>query len=95
MSLPAPKSPDCYWVLPGQFLAGEYPGQPEAAEAKRKLQALVDAGIRVFVDLTEGGELRPYAQFLESLFEAAKRVEHHRLPIPDVSVPTKARMLQI
>ena len=44
MSLPAPKSPDCYWVLPGKFLAGEYPGHPDDAEAKRKLQALVDPG---------------------------------------------------
>lgn len=95
MSLPTPKSPDCYWVLPGKFLAGEYPGHPDDAEARRKLQALVDAGIRVFVDLTEEGELRPYEQVLEALSEPAQRLEHHRLPIRDVSVPTKARMLQI
>ncbi len=95
MSLPTPKSPDCYLVLPGKFLAGEYPGHPDDAEAKRKLKALVGAGIRVFVDLTEEGELRPYAQLLEALSEPAEQVEHHRLPIRDVSVPTKARMLQI
>lgn len=95
MKASAPKSPDCYWVVPGEFLAGEYPGDPEDAEAKRKLQAVVDAGIRVFVDLTEEGELRPYARLLETLGDPARQLEHRRLPIRDVSVPTKARMLQI
>ncbi len=95
MNVPVPKSPDCYWVLPGQFLAGEYPGHPDDAEATRKLRALVDAGIRVFVDLTEEGELRPYAHLLDGVNDAAHDLEHHRLPIRDVSVPTKARMQQI
>ncbi len=97
MSVPVPKSPDCYWVLPGEFLAGEYPGHMEDAEAKRKLQALIAAGVRVFVDLTEAGEqgLRPYARFLEALSDPTQPLAYHRLPIRDVSIPTVTRMREI
>jgi hypothetical protein len=97
VSVPVPRSPDCYWVLPGEFLAGEYPGHRDDAEATRKLRALVDAGIRVFVDLTEAGEqdLRPYAQLLEGLSEPAEPLTYHRLPIRDVNIPTITRMREI
>ena len=95
MSDAVPKRPDCYWVEPRRFLAGEYRGTEEAA-AREKLQALVEAGVRVFVDLTEEGEqnLRPYAPLLEDS-RAVRRTGHHRLPIRDVSVPMVACMREI
>ncbi len=97
MSIPVPMSPDCYWVEPGQLLAGEYPGHVEDAGARAKLRALVDAGVRVFVDLTEEGEqqLRPYAHLLDELREQHGDLAHHRLSIRDVSVPSVARMRAI
>lgn len=95
MSVPVPKRPDCYWVQPGQLLAGEYPGDVDDAGARTKLEALVAAGIRVFVDLTESGELRPYAHLLGELRAQHGDVEHYRLPIRDVSVPSVARMREI
>lgn len=95
MSVPVPKHPDCYWVEPGQLLAGEYPGDVDDADARVKLEALVEAGIRVFVDLTEAGELRPYAPLLDELRRQHGDLVHHRLPIRDVSVPTVARMREI
>jgi len=42
---------------------------------------LENAGIRAFIDLTEEGELAPYAPLLT-------QATHQRFSIPDVSVPT-------
>ncbi len=45
--------PDSYWLIEGQLLAGEYPGAPRDDEARRKLEAILRAGVRSFIDLTE------------------------------------------
>ena len=45
-------SPYSYWVVPGSFAAGEYPGAKDPAEAAPKLEALLKAGIDYFIDLT-------------------------------------------
>lgn len=87
--------PDAYWVVPGRLLAGEYPGAKDAAAARRKLRLFVDAGFTFFLDLTEEGELAPYAALLQE--EAASRsiaVEHHRMPIPDLGNPTPAQVVR-
>ncbi len=47
---------DCYWVEPGKFLAGRYPGAPKKEQARDKLRALLECGIEVFIDLTEERE---------------------------------------
>jgi hypothetical protein len=73
--------PNSYWVLPGRLLAGEYPGDPDPAQARRRLALLRDAGIESFVDLTEEGELPPYRLWLP------KKAEYLRAPIVDTSVP--------
>ena len=82
--------PDSYWVVPGRLLAGEYPGAPGAEAAERKLRRLGWSGIDLYVDLTEEGEygLRQYADLLDG-------AEHLRLPIPDVSTPSRERMTEI
>ena len=59
--------PDSYWVVDGLLLAGEYAGALSAPRARRKLDALLDAGIRSFFDLTEEGELLPYDDMLREL----------------------------
>lgn len=87
--------PDAYWVLPGRFLAGEYPGAPTAESARHKLRRLLGAGITSFLDLTEAGEhgLYPYEALPAEEARALERaVEHHRMPIPDVSTPTREQM---
>ena len=89
MPEPLPSEPDCYWVLPGQFLAGEYPGDWVRGLARRKLGGLLDAGVRTFIDLTETGELTTYEDWLAR--EARSRrigVAYHRCPIRDLDVPT-------
>ena len=76
-----------YWVVPGKFLAGEYPGSRDDSATETKLKALVDAGITSFVDLTQAGEgLAPYHHKLVCL--QGSDVSALRFSIPDMSVPT-------
>lgn len=72
---------NCYWVIEGKLLAGEYPRNRDEESLPAKLKALLDSGIEVFIDLTEEDEgLLPYAGFL-------KAAVHKRFAVPDVSVP--------
>lgn len=70
----------CYWVVEGRFLAGEYPRAIDGPNRFAKLEKLEEAGVSLFIDLTEENELFPYANRLAS-------AEHRRLSIRDVSVP--------
>jgi ADP-ribosylglycohydrolase len=79
-SWPAAPVPNSYWVEPGRFLAGEYPGSPFGGEQER-LRALLDAGFDSFIDLTGLDELPPYDA------ELAGRAVHRRFPIVDHGVP--------
>ena len=85
--------PNSYWVVPGRFAAGEYPGAKNPEEAAARLQTLLTAGIDHFIDLTETRDgLEPYAAIAE---EEARRLDvnivHERHPIADVSVPGSPR----
>lgn len=71
-----------------RLYAGEYPGDKGQEKAKDKLLAFLAFGITHFVDLTEEGELTPYAHLLP------KRIEHRRFPIVDVSVPDSSEEMQ-
>lgn len=91
-----PPLPNTYWVHPGTLLAGEYPGDRQAARARARCTALVQAGLTFFMDLTEAGELLPYAHLLAaSAAEHGMRVTHRRLSIRDMAVPTPAHMADI
>jgi hypothetical protein len=90
--------PDSYWVQHGALLAGEYPGALTDGAALQKLAALLDAGVTLFVDLTEQDEygLRPY--FLLAQRIAATRgqpLAHRRLSIPDMGVTTPTQLTAI
>jgi hypothetical protein len=45
-----------YWVVEGQLLAGAFPGSLNRQEHRHKVQTLLDAGIRTFINLTEPTE---------------------------------------
>jgi hypothetical protein len=45
-----------YWVIPGRFLAGSYPGGQTAASAATKTKGLIDAGVTDIVSLMESDE---------------------------------------
>jgi len=74
----------CYWVVPGKLLAGEYPGHWEEHKAKERLARLTDAGVSVFIDLTNpdttDGHLKPYSYLLDG-------PTHEPFPIDDQDVP--------
>ena len=85
---PEPPIPNSYWVIPGHFAAGEYPGAIEPSEAAGKLTALLSAGIEHFIDLTEPGELCPYSEIAEAeAFHLGPTIRYERHPIIDLSVP--------
>lgn len=65
----------------GNVFAGEYPGDKYGEKAETKIRQMVHFGVRHFVDLTEEGELNPYAQLLPD------DCTYTRFPIRDVSVP--------
>ncbi|KAH7906285.1 protein-tyrosine phosphatase-like protein [Hygrophoropsis aurantiaca] len=80
--------PNSYWATP-LLLACEYPWSPY--ETKQKIDALLDAGVRTFIDLTECGELSPYAPHLPEQIAAhgisRADIAYHRFPIRDRSLP--------
>ena len=88
--------PNSYWVSSGALLAGEYPGAIHPAEARQKLEAILDAGVRSFVDLTESHELRPYDGLLREI--AAERgldVRYRRMSVEDLGIPTEDHMRSV
>jgi hypothetical protein len=91
-NLPIPES---YWVVPGKFLAGEYPiGHYKSDdEARRRLDSFLEAGFNTFINLTAPDELPPYDPFLR---EQAKiygiEIQHARFAIGDFGLPTQKGM---
>ena len=86
-----PPFPNSYWLEPGRILCGEYPRDFDDLEDHEGMGAILKAGARVFLDLTEAGELKPYAPIaLANALELGidpGDLEFHRFPIRDVSVP--------
>lgn len=70
-----------YYIGSKNVFAGEYPGDKYGEKAETKLQQMILFGVRHFIDLTEEGELTPYAQLLPP------DCTHTRFPIRDVSTP--------
>ena len=78
----------CFWVT-DQLLAGEYPRNPDEESSKRKIEALLNSGASVFIDLTEedesgpgveGSHLLPYAGIAESAEHLRFAMTNGRLP---------------
>lgn len=95
-SQPPRPSDNCYWLIPGKLLAGEYPGYASDPATRLKMRRFLDLGIDTFIDLTHPYELHPYAPSL--LLEADTRqqaVTHHRMAIKDLGLPTPEHMRDI
>jgi protein-tyrosine phosphatase len=77
-----------WWVEPGRLLAGEYPGHTSAGHARQKIDVLVDAGVRTFVDLTTPDDgLDPYDHLVNDVAVARDLdLAHVTFPIPDLGV---------
>jgi hypothetical protein len=88
--------PESYWVIPDQFLAGEYPGHFTENLARLKLSAFLEAGITDFIDLTHPHELMPYEPILKELAPLYELdVKYMRISIQDRGVPNIETMLEI
>ncbi|NWG07591.1 MAG: dual specificity protein phosphatase family protein [Chloroflexi bacterium] len=88
--------PESYWVEPGRLLAGEYPAHYETENARKRIDALLQAGFDTFIDLTKPNETVAYVRLL---LDEAKlydmEVKHHRFPIGDFGLPTPELMKSI
>ena len=88
--------PESYWVEPGRFLAGEYPGHFDGEGTRKRIDALIEAGFDMFMDLTRPEEIPPYTG---TLFDEAKvyevEITYHRFPIGDFGLPTPGQMKSI
>ena len=76
-----------YVFLNSNIICSEYPGAKDPAEARKRLAIFTEFGITDFIDLTEAGELEPYAHLLP------ENVKHHRFPITDVRVPDNTEFM--
>jgi ADP-ribosylglycohydrolase len=85
VKLPIPNS---YWVEPGRVLAGEHPDGGSPGATRTRIEALLDAGVRCFIDLTENDELPDYSALLPA------GVAYHSFAFPDHSVPRNPRQMR-
>ncbi|KAI0265335.1 protein-tyrosine phosphatase-like protein [Gloeopeniophorella convolvens] len=89
--------PNSYWATP-LLVACEYPWTPSRENRSQKLDLLLRAGVRTFIDLTESGELSPYAPHLAAhvtrLGIALSDVEYHSFPIPDRCLPRSVQYVR-
>lgn len=101
-ALPRP-IPNSYWATP-YLVACEFPYCPltpadtALKHTQQKLDALLLAGVRTFVDLTEPHELFPYSPHLAercaTLGIDPASVEYHNFPIRDRSLPSSVAFVR-
>lgn len=95
--------PNSYWATP-YLVACEFPYCPLTSadlarkHTQQKLDALLLAGVRTFVDLTEPHELFPYSPHLpercRTLGINPDEVEYHNFPIRDRSLPSSVAFVR-
>ena len=87
--------PNSYWVRPGSFAAGKYPGASNPTDAKTKLRSVLDSGVDHFIDLTETRDgLEPYSHIAEEEARLlGKTITLERHPIVDVSIPQRPEQM--
>jgi hypothetical protein len=89
-----------WWVEPPILLAGCYPGDLDSSEQRRKIETLLDVGIRCVVSLLEPDEAnlegQPFVSYEGLLTRMAAgrgvSVRCLRHPISDCGIPTVAGM---
>lgn len=96
MKSPERPLPASYWVEPGRFLAGEYPGRPDPEQMRQRAIALLESGFDTFIDLTVPGEREPYLPALQAhAADFGLSLSHQRFSIGDLGLPTNEQMAHI
>lgn len=88
--------PNCYCVPNSRIIAGEYPVDSDKNTEREKIDALLNWGVEVFIDLTEEGELPSYESLLRD--EAKARgvsAEYIRFPVRDFRIPSPNDMQRL
>lgn len=100
-AFPPTPLPNTFWIEPGRLLAGEYPGAPSHEETVERLQALTEAGVTFFLNLTQPGELPEYdyalPQLRRDLAPAGQErlpLVHRNLPLEDHGLPESVGVMQ-
>lgn len=87
---------ESYWVVPGRLLAGEYPAQFDEEVTRKRLDALIEAGFDLFIDLTKPNETWPYHRTLrEEANVYGVEVTPLAFPIGDFGLPGPEQMNSI
>lgn len=68
------------WIEQGRLVAGRHPCGWDPLDAPTEVRDLLAVGVTLFVDLTEEGELAPYAHLVAP-------ARHVRIPVRDFTVP--------
>lgn len=92
-----------YWVIPGQLLAGFFPGSKDPVQESANMEGLISAGMRHVINLMEederdhqGKPFRPYHKKLRDMASLKGiNVTLERIPIRDVSSPSREEMVMI
>ncbi len=92
-----------YWVIPGKFLAGCYPGDKHPKQMETKLLGLVRAGVTRVINLMEADETdhsgQPFMDYATPLADlavrAGKAIRCDRYPIRDFRIPRPSLMTEI
>jgi len=88
--------PESYWVIPGRLLAGEYPARFDEELTRKRIDALLEAGFDLFIDLTQPNETTPYENILHEEANAYEvEAVHKRFPIGDFGLPSPEQMKSI
>ena len=83
-----------YWIEPGRFLAGEYPGAWNDRDAGIRLASYLDCGVSDFLDLTFPEELQPYDHLLARLAEdRMMATSYRRIPVVDMDIPDEPTIM--
>ena len=85
--------PESYWVVEDRFLAGEYPGHFDVETARKRLDALIEAGFNTFIDLTNPDETTPYLGLLQEESQIYDvEIQQDRFAIGDFRLPAPELM---
>ena len=74
-------------IEPGRLIAGPHPCAWGAESAAGEVSSLLAQGVTLFLDLTQEGELEPYAQHV------GPGVRHERRAVRDLGVPNPADLV--
>lgn len=88
--------PQFYPIEERVLYAGEYPGRRDPEIARVRLDHLLSAGIRTFIDLTTPQDLlEPYEGLLAELgTEQGLSIHRVSVPVPDMGVPDSKEIMR-